>query len=124
MDRQPSLEGVFDLDVISPEQGPSLLAAALRGSKEACVVLAVIDETIRRIHTQPPLCLCCPAAVSRIEGVTFGALSIEGEPFLGFVICPECDLHSAGDPRLIEAIQQYSPGARLLRITYPHGSRA
>src|ERR1700734_1408437 len=100
-------DGTFELDLIPPEHGPHLLDAALRGSQQAITVLNVIDETIQRIHTDPPLCLCCPATIGRIEGITFGTLRplVEGAPstaIIGFAICTKCDVHSASDPRVVQ----------------------
>ena len=124
-------ERVFDIQLFAPEQRHDLQEAVQRKTPEALTLRNIITGTIERIRTADPpvICACCPATIRGLDGITFGTIlpPIQGAPKdgIGFLICPECDVRSVGDPRLIAAIREYySPGARLLTVTHPEGGRA
>jgi hypothetical protein len=124
--------GLLDLFLIPPEEGPSLIAAAALGSVTATRVLRAITDTASRIRqsarkTEPTLCLCCPRAVRRLNGVTFGLASPAADRAtgaIGFVVCQQCSGKPDLNAGVQTALRRIWPDLRPIAVTHREGGHA
>ena len=116
-------QGFLRLWFVKPEDGMHLTVASLCGDPWATGLLRATAQCAMRVmrapRRKPSLCLCCPRAVRRLDGVMFCVAVPEvehPEQALGAAVCPRCaDAPDMGQ-RAIQAFRCIWPNIREIQV--------